>query len=107
MSKVIDKDPPKTLEFNPDRCSELLSELIKAFRERSPTVNEILVVYGNLGYSLGAAIEGHQDRGPNVQELQEKYYKNPTVGAALMLQGIEVTSWSKDYEKQRIKETED
>mgnify|MGYP001403697655 CR=1 FL=1 len=107
MTKIIEKDPQKTLEFNPDKCSEILGQLIETFKNRSPTVNEILVIYGNLGYSLGAAIEGYKDKGPSIKELQEKYYKNPTVGAALMLQGVEVTGWYKDYEKQTIKEMED
>jgi len=105
MSK-IDKNPQKTLQFDPERSSELLEKLLGLFQEYRPTVGELLVVYGNLGYSLGAAIEGHQTTGPDIDSLKKKYYTDPTVGTALMLQGLEVTNWFNDYEKTNIKERE-
>lgn len=100
----IDKNPKKTLQFDPDKCSQLLDKLLQAFQEHGPTVGEILVAYGNLGYSLGAAIEGHKSNGPDVEELKKKYYADPTVGTALMLQGIEVTNWFQDHEENVTKE---
>jgi len=101
----IDKNPKKTLQFDPDKCSQLLSKLLEVFQESGPTVGEILVAYGNLGYSLGAAIEGHESTGPDVEELKKKYYVDPTVGTALMLQGIEVTNWFQDHKNETIKES--
>ena len=104
LMSQIDKNPKKTLQFDPDKCSQLLDRLLQAFQEHHPTVGEILVAYGNLGYSLGAAIEGHKSKGPDVEELKKKYYADPTVGTALMLQGIEVTNWFQDHEQETIKE---
>jgi hypothetical protein len=101
----IDKNPKKTLQFDPDKCSELLDKLLQAFQELGPTVGEIIVAYGNLGYSLGAAIEGHESNGPDIEELKKKYYADPTVGTALMLQGIEVTNWFQDHEEKVTKES--
>lgn len=95
----INKNPKKTLQFDPEKCNELLGKLLEAFQEHKPTVGEILVAYGNLGYTLGASIEGYQSSGPNVEELKKKYYQEATVGTALMLQGIEVTNWFQDHEK--------
>jgi len=100
----IDKNPKKTVQFDPEKCNNILSKLIEAFEEHKPTVGEILVIYGNLGYTLGASIEGHGNTGPNVQELKKQYYTDPTVGTALMLQGIEVTNWFQDHEEETIKE---
>tara|TARA_Y100000310_G_scaffold345804_1_gene470188 strand:- start:10223 stop:10540 length:318 start_codon:yes stop_codon:yes gene_type:complete len=99
---VIDKNPQQTLQFNPEKCSELLEKLIIAFQEYKPTVGEILVIYGNLGYTLGASIEG-ETKGPDIESLKQKYYTNPSVGAALMLQGIEITNWFQDHEQQTSK----
>ena len=31
------------------------------------------------------------------------YYSTPTVGIALMLQGIEVTNWFQDHEEEAVK----
>lgn len=100
----IDTNPKKTLQFDPDKCSQLIGKLLEVFKENAPTVGEILVAYGNLGYSLGAAIEGHKSTGPDVTELKEKYYVKPTVGTALMLQGIEITNWFQDHKDETIKE---
>ena len=101
---TIDKNPKKTLEFNPEKCTNLLDDLIRVFQQHRPTVGELLVVYGNLGYSLGAGVEGYESTGPDIKELQQKYYSNPTVGVALMLQGIEVTNWYQDHEQKQEKE---
>ena len=100
----INKDPEKTLQFDPEKCGDLLSKIIEAFEEHKPTVGEILVIYGNLGYTLGASIEGYGSKGPGVEELKKEYYANPSVGTALMLQGIEVTNWYQDHEKETTKE---
>ena len=58
-------------------------------------------MYGNLGYSIGASIEEiEQGSGPTVEELQKSYYQNPTVGTALMLQGLLTSSW---YDNSSVK----
>lgn len=102
----IDKDLKKTLQFDPDKSSELLKRLLEVFQDQEckPTVEEILVTYGCLGYSLGASIEGYDTTGPDIEELKKEYYSNPKVGTALMLQGILVTTWLQDHKEQTKKE---
>ena len=101
---TIDTNPAKTIQFNPDKCSLLLTEIVELFQKHSPTEGEILVAYWNLGYTLGASIEGYIETGPSVEELKKSYYSKPTVGIALMLQGIEVTGWYQDHKKEITKE---
>ena len=100
----IDTNPKKTIEFDPEKCNQVLDRVLQAFQEHRLTVGEIIVAYGNLGYTLGAAIEGYGKKGPNIEELKQKYYTDPSVGTALMLQGIEVTNWFQDHEEKTIKE---
>ena len=100
----IDKNPEKTLKFDPEKCNTTLRKLLDAFQEHRPTIPEILVIYGNLGYLLGASIEGYDAEGPNIEELEKKYYVDPTVGTALMLQGLQVTNWFQDHEEKTNKE---
>lgn len=89
-----------------DKVSKVHAELIKVFQKYSLNVGELLLVYGNLGYTLGASVDGHQGTGPSIQELKEAYYTQPTVGVALMLQGIEVTTWHDDLVKLQNQEKE-
>jgi uncharacterized protein YejL (UPF0352 family) len=100
--KVKD-DLEKTLQFDPDKCNEMLSELMAIFQKHQPTVGEILTVYGNLGYSLGASIGGYQGKGPSPEELKQMYYEKPgRVDVALMLEGLTVTTWFEDWEKKQL-----
>lgn len=76
-----------------DELNKALKELIEVFQKKKLTVQDILIVYGNLGYALGASIEGYKEGGPGIEELKEKYANSQSIGVALMLQGILVTSW--------------
>ena len=102
----IDENPKKILGFNPDKCNKLLEDLIDVFKTHKPTVGEILVTYGNLGYNLGAHIEGYEGKGPDIETLEKQYYTNPKpkVGIALMLQGVQITGWFQDHQEQETKE---
>tara|TARA_B100001765_G_C19459540_1_gene318623 strand:+ start:223 stop:558 length:336 start_codon:yes stop_codon:yes gene_type:complete len=106
----IDKNPKKTLAFDPEKCNSVLNKVIETFQEHKPTIGEILVIYGNLGYTLGAAMEGYESKGPNIEELKKIYEQHkqnasdPTAGEALMLQGILTTNWFQDHEEELNKE---
>ena len=101
----IDKDLKETIQFDPDKCNEMLSELMEIFQKHQPTVGEILTVYGNLGYSLGASIGGYQGKGPGPEELKKLYYEAPgRVDVALMLEGLTVTTWFDNWEEQVLKD---
>ncbi len=82
---------------NIDELNGALGELIDIFKKHKLRVQDILLVYGNLGYALGASIEGCKGEGPDLDELMKKYHTSPTLGVALMLQGITITSWHDDY----------
>ena len=86
--------------MNETKANEALAKLISVFQETKLTVGEILIVYGNLGYALGASIEGYQEKGPSIEELKRLYYSQPSVGIAMMLQGITVTSWYESWAEQ-------
>lgn len=89
-----------TAQINEERCNAALAELIAVFQKYQPTVGELLLLYGNLGYSLGASIGGLQGKGPNAEELKKLYYTQPgRLDVALMLEGLTVTSWLEDWEK--------
>lgn len=62
---------------------------------------EIIIALGNLEYTLGASIDGYKGKGPGIEKLKELYYSSPSVGVAMMLNGITVTSW---YEGLKQKE---
>jgi hypothetical protein len=74
--------------MNEEKASEALEELLNVFQKYHLNPEEIVLVMSNLLYSLGASVEGHDDQGPSVTEVMEAYYTNPTVGNALMAQGL-------------------
>ena len=97
----------KTLQFDPDKVQHMYDELINIFKHYKPTVFEILVAYGNVGYALGASIEGFKEKGPPIEKLKELYYQNPTLGVALMCQAVEVMGWGETYQKKQTENKED
>ncbi len=102
--------PKKTLQFDPEKCDKLYTDLVEIFQKHKPTVGEILIAYGNLGYTLGASIGGFSKNGPSIEELKELYYKDSSgrLDIALMLSGLTVTTWYNDWESLQInKQIED
>jgi hypothetical protein len=81
------------MDVDDKKISACHADLIDMFHKHKLNIGEILITYGNLGYTLGASIDGHTGKGPTEEELKKAYYTNPTVGVGLMLQGIEVTGW--------------
>ena len=101
------KDMPRRLDFDPDKVEHIYDELVNIFKCYKPTVGEILIAYGNLGYTLGASIEGFKETGPALDKLKEMYYKSPTLGVAMMLQAVEVLSWFEQYQKAQAGQKEE
>jgi len=104
MKIMTTKDFPKRLEFDPDKTNDTYEKLVNIFKDQKLTTGEILIAYGNLGYTLGASIAGYKGTGPSIEELKKSYYENPTVGVALMLAAFEITNWYEDWSKQKIKQ---
>jgi len=80
-------------KFNEEIVQKIHDQSIDLFRNAGMTVGEILVTYGNIGRTLGLAIAGHVETIPSQEEIEIEYYKNPTPGTALVLQGLEVIGW--------------
>jgi hypothetical protein len=90
----------KVLEFDSDKCTSLYEDLVEVFKKHAPTVGEILIAYGNLGYTLGSSIGGYKTPGPGLEELNQIYYTDPSrLDAALMITGIQICTWYSDYEE--------
>ncbi len=101
----IEKEIEKTRAFDPDKVDQCYSDLVEVFQKHKLTIGEILIAYGNLGYSLGASMEGYGQKGPGTEELKRLYYSQPTPGVGMMLQGLTITTWYDTYIN--MSETED
>lgn len=88
------------------KANEVLGQCIEAFQGANLRTQDLVVVWGNLGYSLGASIEGFTESGPSLEELQQAYHQNPTIGIAMMLQGMMATLWSNQMTETFKKEQE-
>lgn len=87
-------------EEEEQKASNALSEIIEVLKKYRLREQDLVLLYGNLGYSIGASIAGVDPaNGPTVDELQKAYYVKPTLGTAMMLQGILVTTWYSDINK--------
>jgi hypothetical protein len=75
----------------------VLDKVRKIINKAALTIPELLITYGNLGYNLGASMAGFTDKGPSIEDLKKSYYSNPSVDVGLMLQGLLITSWEKDF----------
>lgn len=105
----VEKKFDKTISFDPKRCTKVYERLVDVFQEERPTVGETIIALGNLMYSLGASIGGYKDKGPGHEELSKMYYEKnpPTVDVALMLQGLQTTTWYDTYQELMLQESED
>lgn len=101
------EEPKATLEFDPSKVEACYEELVEVFRKHKLRVGEILIAYGNLGYTLGASVAGYKAKGPDVEELQKLYYTKPSPGVGLMLQGITITTWYDQYANAKVENDKD
>lgn len=112
MTETEQNKSPVCEEDERDKANQTLQELIEVFRGKNLRQQDIVAVYGNLGYALGASIDGVKEGedGPGFEEVQQRYYTNPTLSVALMMQGLIITSWydqvSKGMTLESIKETD-
>lgn len=94
-NKIDDNDT----RVSRSKIEKAYTELVKVFNKHKLTVPEILIAYGNLGYTLGASIGGYKDMGPSAKDLELLYATKPTIDVALMLQGLTTTLWVDDLNK--------
>jgi hypothetical protein len=96
----IEKSPEATASFDPNRADQTYSQLVEVLQKNRPTVGELIVVLGNLLYTVGAGVGGYTGKAPNLEELTRSYYAEPgKIDVALMLQGLMITAWYEDYIK--------
>jgi len=86
-------------EVNEEKVLKILDKTRKLFNKHHPTIPEIILAYGNLGYMLGASMAGCEGVGPSEDEIRRAYYSKPTVDVAFMAQGLEMTRWRKHFEE--------
>lgn len=103
---MTDQEPEKRLGFDPEKASALLEELIEVYQRHRPTVGEIITVSSNLLYTLGASIGNYDEKGPGLDELKRLYYEEPgRLDVALMLNGMQMSTWYEDWEQLQTKDT--
>lgn len=82
------------------KVAKIIDKVISLLNKNKLNIAELIVLYGNLGYHIGASIAGISTKqGPSLEELRKLYYSNPTIDVGLMLQGLIVTDWEKDFIK--------
>lgn len=82
------------MNFNADKVSNIHSKILDLLQGENFTIGELIILYGNLGYSIGASAKGYEGIGPNEEELKKLYYSDPKdPGIALMMQGYIITTW--------------
>ncbi len=77
---------------------KLFTELLALFQKYKLTADQIILTYSNLGYSLGASIDGVKDK-ISLEELELKYATAPTMGVSLMLQCLLMSTWVEERKK--------
>ena len=99
----VTKDLERTSNFDPSKVESAYEKLVKIFQEEKLTVGEIIVAYSNLGYVLGASIEGITEERKSIGDLEKIYATEPTIGVALCLQSIHTATWYTDHLDQEKK----
>lgn len=84
------------------KCENALDKLQKTFNESKLSLKELIWVYGQLGYNIGATLEG---KAFNLEEVQKEYYTKPRLGIALQVQGLQIQTWTDAIEESRDDQT--
>ena len=84
------------------KITDNLTKIMKILNKNKLTIPELILLYGNLGYHIGASIAGFKDQGPSLEELKKEYYTNPAIDVGFMLQGLLITSWERDFIKNPV-----
>lgn len=96
------------MKLDEEKIAAAHSALLALIQSNKFTVGELIILYGNLGYSLGASIKGYESTGPNEEELKKLYYSDPKdPGIALMMQGYLTTTWFDTLKKLETEQTKE
>ncbi len=89
----------KTLGVSEKKVQKTYTELVNVFKKNKLNVKEILIVLGNLVYTIGASVGNYGEKGPSPSKLEELYLLKPTIDVALMITGLNICMWQEDLEK--------
>ena len=84
------------------KIDESIEKTLKVINKSKLNIPELIVFYGRLGYNIGAGMAGLKASGPNFAQVQQEYYRNPTVDVGLMLQGLMIQTWIDGYKKRPV-----
>jgi hypothetical protein len=74
------------------KIAKVLKQILDNIDKGSLTQDEAVLLYGNLGYSIGAAIAGLSKTPPTLEELEISYLTSPSIANFLMLTGLNVAT---------------
>jgi hypothetical protein len=81
-----------------DKVANAVRDTLNLLNKHKLTARELIVFCGNVVHSVGASISGIKDGNtPGIEELKKLYYSKPTLDVALMLQGLLILTWEKDF----------
>jgi len=81
------------------KIAESIQKVLRILNKDKLNITELILFYARLGYSIGASMAGLKVDGPKLQELQQEYYKNPTVDVGMMMQGLLTETWIDSYKE--------
>jgi hypothetical protein len=79
-----------------------VKQLIQVINSYDFTISEIVYVFSQLGYAIGASIAGLTEETVDLPTLERQYYSNPTIDIALMLQSTLISTWIEDFKKHPV-----
>ncbi len=89
---------PQQQHMKTEKINPVLNKILKTITRKLLSIEEIVVLYGNLGYWLGASLSNETSL-ININELIRRYNEKPTIATALMITGLTVISWVNEVEK--------
>ena len=88
------------------KVADKLDKIIKILNRKDKlNIEELVVLYGNLGYYIGASIGGYQYTGPSEEiltKLTTELKTEQSIDNLLMLQGLLITSWANDPNRLKL-----
>lgn len=94
MTKLADE------AFSLERTNSAFIDVVELLNKHSLTTSELVVLLGNLMYTIGTSAEGLGSTGPSIDKLEELYLNNPTkLSFGLMYQGYLLLAWYEKYKE--------
>ena len=83
------------------KIAKALDKLLKIINKYHFTVEEAVVLYGNLIYTIGLSMLGRANEPPTIEELVKIHESNPRVSTYLILTGLDIAACVEDIRKQQ------